>query len=183
MKIENIFSDVCLIEYKNHNDSRGYFRENFNNKVFEENNLDFKSVQDNLSFSKKRGTVRGLHYQTDPYQQAKIVYVLSGKIFDVFVDIRKNSETFGQHGFVELNPNNGCVYIPSGFAHGFCTLEDNTQVFYKVDNYYKRECDSGILWNDKDLAIKWPIDEKNCILSEKDSSLNSFLEIKENING
>ncbi len=182
MKIKNIFSDVHFIEFENHNDDRGYFRENFNYKTLLKNQLDFTSVQDNFSFSKKKGTIRGLHFQTSPYQQAKIIYVLSGCIFDVFVDIRKDSSTFGQYGSVELNSENGYVFIPNGFAHGFCTLEDNTQVFYKVDNYYNIENDSGILWNDVDLGIEWPLDKGDYVLSEKDSTLQNFLQFKEGIN-
>ena len=153
MKVEKIFSDVVLISIEAYEDSRGYFKENYNKRDFKALGVEGDFIQDNLSFSLKKGTIRGLHFQKEPYQQSKIVYVLAGKILDVFVDIRPESKDYGKYGSVELTNSSGCIYIPSGFAHGFCTLENDTIISYKVDNLYSPEYDSGILWNDKDLNI------------------------------
>ena len=174
MEVKEIFSDVKHVIPKKYFDDRGFFTENFNYNELKEAGIDFKSVQDNLSFSKLRGTIRGLHFQKPPYEQAKIIYVLTGEIFDVFVDIRSDSKTFGSYFSVKLNNTNGFLYIPKGFAHGFCTLVDNTNVLYKVDNYYNKNTESGIIWNDEKLNIDWPIDNKFIHLSEKDKNLKQF---------
>ena len=174
MEINNIFSDVKHVIPKKFYDNRGFFTENFNYNELKKIGIDFKSVQDNLSFSKLKGTIRGLHFQKPPYEQSKIIYVLAGEILDVFVDIRENSKTFGNYFSIRLNSENGFLYIPKGFAHGFCTLTDDTSVLYKVDNYYNKDAESGIIWNDKKLNIDWSIDTKLIHLSDKDKNLNQF---------
>lgn len=174
MKVKNIFSDVFYIEPTQFDDSRGFFRENFNYRDLKKNNLEFNSVQDNYSFSKKKGTIRGLHFQSFPYEQAKIVYVASGEILDIFVDIRKDSKNYGEYSSIILNESTGFVLIPKGFAHGFCTLKDETKVLYKVDNYYNLESESGIIWNDSFLNIDWPQLGEPFLISEKDKNLKSF---------
>jgi len=180
MEIKNLFSDVYLFKPNNHEDERGYFRENFNFKALEERGIKFNSVQDNFSHSKNKGTIRGMHFQKEPFAQAKIIYVIKGKIFDVFIDIRPNSKNFGEFSSIELSEESGFIYIPKGFAHGFCTLKDKTSVLYKVDNYYSKEHESGILWNDEELKINWPFDKNSCLLSEKDESMGSFKSMKGN---
>ena len=131
-------------------------------------------MQDNLSFSEQAGTIRGLHYQLDPFEQSKIIYVISGKIFDVFLDIRKSSPTYGKYGSMELTKESGFILVPKGFAHGFCTLEDKTLILYKVDNYYNPDYETGVIWNDQQLSIKWPFSEDLCRLSKKDLMLPNF---------
>tara|TARA_B100001142_G_C14278271_1_gene633783 strand:- start:268 stop:804 length:537 start_codon:yes stop_codon:yes gene_type:complete len=173
---KNLFSGVIHLEPTNFLDERGFFRENFNKRQFEEHSISFEPLQDNFSFSKKEGTIRGLHFQKDPYDQAKIIYVLAGSIFDVFLDIRKNSKTFGMFDSIKLSPDSGCIYIPKGFAHGFCTLEDNTTVMYKVDNYYNKDSESGIKWSDNDLSINWP-KYNEYLISEKDKKLGRFKDL------
>lgn len=161
-------SGVKLIEPIVHEDPRGFFMESYNHKTFFDKGISMQFVQDNHSLSKEKGVLRGLHYQLKPKAQTKLIRVTSGSIFDVVVDIRKNSSTFGQWEAFELSARNKFqLLIPEGFAHGFCTLEANTEVIYKVDNFYSKEHDRGILWNDPRIGIEWPI--QNPILSEKDS--------------
>jgi len=162
-------SDVKLVIPKHYTDERGYFLESFKESEFSEHGIDAKFVQDNVSFSTK-GVLRGLHYQIKPQEQAKLVSVISGEIFDVAVDIRKESPTFGKWvGQTLSEKNHKMLYIPEGFAHGFCTLSDTANVFYKVTNEYSPENDLGIIWNDPNVSISWPI--KNPIVSEKDKKL------------
>ena len=171
--IETSLKGAYLIKPKVFRDERGFFLEFWNEKVFAENGIDAKFVQDNHSLSLKKGVLRGLHFQLSPNAQAKLVRVTRGKVYDVIVDLRKNSETFGKWKGFELSAENfEMVFVPRGFAHGFVTLEDNTEVIYKVDNIYAPDHDSGIIWNDPTLDIDWPI--KNPILSEKDSNLQNF---------
>ena len=160
--------EVILIEPKIFSDNRGFFFENFKEKDFLLNGIT-KLIQDNISHS-TFGVIRGLHYQKNPKAQAKFVTTLRGKIFDVAVDIRKNSPTFGQWvGEILSDENHKSLYIPEGFAHGFCVLSENADVFYKVNNEYSPENERGILWNDPQINIMWPIDMP--ILHKKDSSL------------
>jgi len=141
--------------------------ESYNKRMFNDNGLDTEFVQDNHSLSVEQGVLRGLHYQLAPRAQAKLVRVISGAIYDVVVDIRKGSPTFGQwQGFILSAANKRQLFVPQGFAHGFCTLVPNTEVQYKVDEYYSPENDRGIAWNDPALDIDWPT--ANPILSEKD---------------
>jgi dTDP-4-dehydrorhamnose 3,5-epimerase len=161
--------DLILIEYGRFQDSRGYFMERYNALEFADAGITKTFVQDNFSVSKKN-VIRGLHFQKKPFEQGKLVSVIKGCIFDVAVDIRKDSETFGKWVGIELSEsNNRALWIPEGFAHGFATLEENTIVYYKTTNYYSKEHESGIIWNDKDIMIDWPI--KDPILSEKDRHL------------
>lgn len=177
--IKTKFDDAFLIETKVFGDNRGFFTESYNKKLFEEHGLNFNFVQDNHSLSVETGTLRGLHYQLNPMAQTKLVRVLSGAIYDVIVDLRKGSPTYGEwEGFILSEDNKRQLLVPKGFAHGFCTIVPNTQVFYKVDEYYSPDHDRGIIWNDQDLGIKWPTDEP--ILSQKDQNNPSFSEAENN---
>lgn len=154
-------------------DERGFFIRTFDVQVFELNSLKRYWVQENHSFTKKKGTIRGLHFQHPPHSETKLVRVSKGKIMDVFVDLRLSSPTFGEWNSVELSDeNHKLLYIPRGFAHGFCTLTDNCDVHYKVDNFYIPESEDGILWNDPVLSISWPIQDPS--ISYKDSRLQTF---------
>jgi len=175
--IETSLKGACIIKPKVFRDERGFFLEFWNEKVFAENGIAAKFVQDNHSLSVKKGVLRGLHFQLPPNEQAKLVRVTRGKVYDVIVDLRKNSETFGKWEGFELSAENFQMpFIPRGFAHAYCMLEDNTEFIYKVDNFYAPESDSGIIWNDPDLAINWPT--KDPILSEKDSKLQELKNFK-----
>lgn len=173
--IETKIKDLLIFEPRVFADDRGWFMESFNQQVFEkalaDRGLDIPQfVQDNHSFSKK-GVLRGLHYQLNPHAQGKLVRVVQGRAWDVAVDIRKDSETFGQWVGVELSGENyKQFWIPAGFAHGFIALEDNTQFLYKTTDYYSKECERSIVWNDPDIAIEWPvIGTTSFILTEKDN--------------
>lgn len=164
-------------------DHRGYFSETYNETEFKKAGVYGRYVQDNQSLSVAKGAVRGLHFQIQPFAQDKLIRVISGSILDVAVDIRRDSPTFGQHVTAVLSAENGQqIFVPAGFAHGFCTLEPNTEVFYKVTNYYSPEHDRGIIWNDPDIGIDWPVTPEEAILSDKDRDnprlgdlLNEFL--------
>ncbi|PZD96388.1 dTDP-4-dehydrorhamnose 3,5-epimerase [Paenibacillus sambharensis] len=161
---------AMLLEPVVHGDHRGFFVESYNEQTMNKVGLQFDFVQDNQSLSAEPGVIRGLHYQLNPKAQTKLIRVLSGAIYDVIVDIRKNSPTFGRwEGVILSEYNHRQLLVPKGFAHGFCTLVPHTQVMYKVDEYYSPEHDRGILWNDLDLSIDWPVSE--AILSDKDSRL------------
>lgn len=167
-------SGVILIEPKIFTDSRGAFFETFNERILKEEGIDIPFIQDNQSISSK-GVIRGLHFQRPPYAQGKLVRVIKGAVIDVALDLRANSPTFGRHYVVELNDkNNQMLWIPPGFAHGFSVLEEGTIFFYKVTNYYNSASESGIIYNDIDLNIKWGISDG--IVSEKDKLLPSFKE-------
>ncbi|MFX3632158.1 MAG: dTDP-4-dehydrorhamnose 3,5-epimerase [Candidatus Pristimantibacillus sp.] len=171
--VETKFSGVYIIEPKVHEDSRGFFMETYNRKVFADFGLEYTFAQDNFSYSKEVGTLRGLHYQLQPKAQTKLISVLAGEVYDVVLDIRKSSPTFGQWIGVTLSAvNKRQLVVPQGFAHGFCTLEPDTQVFYKVDEMYSYEHDRGILWNDPALSIDWPTTAP--VLSDKDSKQPLF---------
>ncbi len=159
----------ALIQPKILGDDRGFFMEAFKDAWFRENIEDVTFVQDNQSLSRQVGTVRGLHYQRAPFGQGKLVRCLKGSIFDVAVDIRPASPTFGQWIGETLTAEQGeQLWIPEGFAHGFCTLEPDTEVFYKVTNPYSRDHDAGIAFDDPDIGIVWPIDLTTAMLSDKD---------------
>jgi len=171
--------DVFLIKPKFFKDERGFFVEAYSKKIFQENGIEANFVQDNHSLSVEKGVLRGLHFQTSPHSQSKLVRVTRGKVYDVIVDLRKDSPTYKQWQGFELNENNGLIlFIPKGFAHGFCTLAENTEFMYKVDDFYASECDSGVAWNDPELNINWPI--KKPILSEKDKQLKQLRDLKLN---
>ena len=162
-------SDVCLIKPKKFGNNRGSFMEAFKDHWFKENIADVNYVQDNQSLSSKKGTICGIHYQKSPYGQGKLVRVLKGSIFDVAVDIRQGSDTFGKWVGTTLTADGAeQLWIPDGFLHGFCTLEDDCEVFYKVTNPYDKDSDAGIAFDDPEIGIKWPIDIVDAILSDKD---------------
>ncbi|MES1791733.1 dTDP-4-dehydrorhamnose 3,5-epimerase [Escherichia coli] len=175
--IKTEIPDVLIFEPKVFGDERGFFFESFNQKIFEEavgRKVEF--VQDNHSKSTK-GVLRGLHYQLEPYAQGKLVRCVVGEVFDVAVDIRKSSPTFGKCLEVILSADNKKqLWIPEGFAHGFLTLQDDTEIIYKTTNYYSPEYERAIIWNDEEFSIKWP--SKPDIISQKDSLASAFSSIK-----
>jgi dTDP-4-dehydrorhamnose 3,5-epimerase len=176
MKAEPLaIPEVVLIETRTFADDRGSFSETWNRRAFRDAGIDAEFVQDNHAKSASAGTVRGLHYQAPPHAQGKLVRVVRGAIFDVAVDIRKGSPTYGQWVGATLSAENTHqLWVPAGFAHGYATLEDETEVLYKVTGFYAPECEGGILWNDPDLAIDWPVDTTSALLSEKDLKLPGF---------
>ncbi|HEY0896619.1 MAG TPA: dTDP-4-dehydrorhamnose 3,5-epimerase [Sphingobacteriaceae bacterium] len=174
--IETPISGLVVIEPKIWEDGRGYFYESYNKKLFAAAGINEDFVQDNQSFSQK-GALRGLHAQADPFAQGKLVRVIQGRVWDIAVDIRPGSATFGQHVALELSgENQKMFYIPPGFLHGFLTLEDNTTFLYKVTSFYDKNSEIGVLWNDPDLDIRWGIEESEVLLSEKDRALPTFRE-------
>jgi dTDP-4-dehydrorhamnose 3,5-epimerase len=167
---------VILIRPEVHYDERGFFLESYTKKYFEEAGIKDEFVQDNHSFS-IRNTIRGLHYQEEPYAQSKLIRCISGEILDVVVDIRMDSDTFGKYVSVTLSSENkNMLYIPRGFAHGFLVMSDYAEVIYKTNNYYSRDHERGIIWNDEDIGIDWPV--KNPIISAKDKSWPSLKNIR-----
>jgi len=174
--IETDIKDVYVIEPKIFGDNRGYFEETYQYESFKEAGLDMIFVQDNESKSKK-GVLRGLHFQMQ-YSQGKLVRVLQGEVFDVAVDLRKDSETYGKWTGVKLSSKNKKMfYIPENFAHGFLVLSDEASFAYKCTNLYHPEFDSGIIWNDKDINIEWPLEGiEEILLSDKDRKQQTFRE-------
>lgn len=161
--------EVKIIRPKKHGDARGFFSETFSQRDLQDAGIDIAFVQDNHAFSAEKGTVRGLHFQTPPFAQDKLVRVVRGAIFDVAVDLRFGSPTYGQHVSAVISAEEwNQILVPVGFAHGLVTLEPNTEVLYKVSNYYSPEHDKGILWNDPALEFEWPVDEAEALLSDKD---------------
>ncbi|MBM2818362.1 MAG: dTDP-4-dehydrorhamnose 3,5-epimerase [Nitrosarchaeum sp.] len=170
--------EIILVETKSFSDGRGFFLESFKESVFSKNGIDTKFVQDNFSHSIK-GVLRGLHYQKNSKAQAKLVIALRGEIFDVAVDIRKGSPTYGKWiGEILSEENHKLLYIPEGFAHGFCVLSKEADVLYKVNQEYSPEHENGIIWNDPAIDITWPIDKP--ILLEKDLRLSLLKDIDNN---
>jgi dTDP-4-dehydrorhamnose 3,5-epimerase len=166
---------VKIVIPKTFRDARGAFCETYNRKRFFEHGITLDFVQDNFSSSDEIGTIRGLHFQSNPMAQAKLIRVLRGSIFDVVVDLRRSSPTYGRWIAERLSAADGRqLLVPTGFAHGFCTLEPDTHILYKVTAYYSPENDLGIAWNDPDLAIDWPVQPGNAILSEKDTRHPNF---------
>jgi dTDP-4-dehydrorhamnose 3,5-epimerase len=164
--------DVLRIVPPKREDARGYLVESYHAERFAEIGVRATFVQDNQSGSTQAGTVRGLHFQVPPRAQAKLVRVVRGAIMDAVVDLRRGSPTYGRWCGTNLTAAGGeQLFVPRGFAHGFCTLEANTEVAYKVDDYYAPECDLGILWNDPEIGITWPVDPAAAILSDKDRGL------------
>ncbi|WP_164116060.1 dTDP-4-dehydrorhamnose 3,5-epimerase [Sphingorhabdus sp. Alg239-R122] len=167
--IDTNVRDVKIIAPKRHGDDRGWFSETFRDDWFRAHVADVTFVQDNHSKSAELGTLRGLHFQTPPHGQAKLVRCVTGSIWDVAVDIRKGSPDYGKWAAAELSAENGRqLYIPVGFAHGFVTLTADTEVAYKVTDYYAPECDGGIAWNDSGIDLPWPLPDSGPILSGKD---------------
>ncbi|MCU0356506.1 MAG: dTDP-4-dehydrorhamnose 3,5-epimerase [Cyclobacteriaceae bacterium] len=172
--IETGFAGLVEIQPSVYRDSRGWFIEFYKDEVYQKHGITDVFYQENISFSKK-GVIRGLHFQLPPFEQAKLVSVISGKVLDVVVDIRKNSPTFGQVYTCLLDgEKQNQLMVPGGFAHGFAALED-AYFLYKVSNRYSRESECGIRWDDPDLNIQWPVSEP--IISDKDSKLPSFREL------
>ncbi|AIB16640.1 dTDP-4-dehydrorhamnose 3,5-epimerase (plasmid) [Azospirillum argentinense] len=170
--------DVKIIRPKKFGDHRGFFSETYSRKAFEAAGLLYDFVQDNQSLSAEVGTVRGLHFQLPPFAQDKLVRVVKGAILDVAVDIRKGSPTYGRHVSAVVSAEEwNQILVPIGFAHGFCTLEPNTEVIYKVTNFYSAEHDRGLLWNDPDLGIDWPVAADKALLSDKDRKQPRFAEL------
>lgn len=171
-------TDVKLLTPKKHGDHRGFFSEVYNKKAFAEAGVEIDFVQDNHSLSAEKGTMRGLHFQTPPFAQDKLVRVVRGSVFDVAVDLRRGSPTYGQHVSAVVSAEEwNQILVPAGFAHGFMTLETDTEVIYKVSNYYAPDHDEGILWNDPALGIEWPVAEGEAVLSDKDRRQPLFAEI------
>ncbi|MEH7377021.1 dTDP-4-dehydrorhamnose 3,5-epimerase [Neobacillus drentensis] len=180
--IETSLPGVMFIEPKLIGDHRGWFMETYSEARLQEAGIDVKFVQDNQSFSAAKGTLRGLHYQLHPKAQTKLVRCTKGVIFDVAVDLRKGSHTFGRWFGIELSAENKRqLLIPKGFAHGFLTLTEDVEVQYKVDHLYAPECDRGISWNDPTIGIEWPV-EMTPILSTKDKMAPLLADAENNFN-
>jgi dTDP-4-dehydrorhamnose 3,5-epimerase len=179
LKIINTnIEDLLIIEPQIFGDSRGYFFESYNNSKFSENGLNFKFIQDNEAKSKK-GVLRGLHFQTPPFAQTKLIRAIEGEILDVVVDLRSSSKTFGKSLSFKLSETNKRqLLVPKGFAHGYIVLSEEAIVSYKVDEVYKPDFESGIIWNDENLNIDWILDESEIELSVKDTVLPKFNSFK-----
>ena len=173
--------DVILIEPQRFSDERGFFEETFNKIAYEKLGIQEEFVQDNRSLSRDAYVIRGLHFQTPPYAQDKLVRVSRGSVLDVIVDIRRGSPTFSKHVSAIISAENGCqIWIPKGFAHGFCTLEPNTEFVYKVTEYYAADSDNGLFWADPELGIDWPIpDGMKPIVSERDERQPKLVDMPE----
>lgn len=162
-----------------HYDKRGFFMRVYDDELFKEHGIHREWVNENHSHSGKKGIIRGLHFQVEPFTETKLIRCIRGSIFDVAVDVRKNSSTFGRWIGLELTEENKkMLYIPRGFAHGFCTLSDISEVVYKVDNYYSQVHERGLIWNDSALGIEWPVTDP--ILSSKDQKNMSLQKLLEN---
>lgn len=183
-KIETPIKGLCVIKPRVFGDNRGFFLESWNRREFEQLGITCAFVQDNHSKS-KRGVLRGLHMQTK-HTQAKLIRCIKGKIFDVVVDLRKDSQTFGKYFAIELSEENKLMlFIPKNFAHGFLVISEEDEVIYKADDYYDSESDTGIIWNDSEINIDWKlkeygIKEEDLIISEKDRKLPAFREFRKN---
>lgn len=168
--------DLIIIEPKVFKDNRGFYLETYKKSEFQKNRIKEEFLQDNFSFSTKK-VLRGMHFQKDPHSQGKLIWVAKGEVFDVAVDLRKNSPTFKKwFGIVLSEENKKMFYIPAGFAHGFCVLSEEAQFSYKVTKEYAPESESGFIWDDKDIKIKWPVN--NPVVSEKDLKLPEFKDLK-----
>jgi dTDP-4-dehydrorhamnose 3,5-epimerase len=180
--IKRKFAGVCEIQLNPIFDQRGFFMRTWDIDLFKKSGLQHNWVQENHSRSEKKGIIRGVHFQFPPFSETKLVRCIKGAILDVFVDLRKDSESFGQWDSIELNEENKkMILVPKGFAHGFCTLSEISEVVYKVDNNYSKEHEAGIIWNDETLSIKWPVID--AIISERDSGNMTFTEFKNRFKG
>ncbi len=176
ISIESLkISDIKILRPQKHGDDRGFFSETYNKNDLAEAGIELDFVQDNQSLSQHAGTIRGLHFQGAPWAQAKLVRVVRGRILDVAVDMRRSSPTFGQWVSAEISASEwNQILVPVGFAHGICTLEPDTELIYKVTNYYAPSCDFGVRWNDPKLNIPWPFGEDKLTLSPRDRALPLF---------
>lgn len=181
MLVEKTFiKDLVVLTPTIHGDDRGYFFESYNRKSLEANNLNIEFVQDNESYS-KHGTLRGLHFQTGDHAQTKLVRAVYGKILDIAVDLRPSSTTFGKYFSIELSSENKKqLLVPQGFAHGFLVLSDDATVQYKCDRYYNKDAESGIRFDDTELAIDWCLTREKLIIIQRDLDFKSFKEFKQN---
>ncbi len=179
MEIRSLpIADIKLVIPEIHRDVRGFFSETYSRRAMASAGIGAEFVQDNHALSVAAGTLRGLHFQVPPHAQGKLVRVARGAMFDVAVDIRAGSPTFGRHVSTVLSAENWMqVWNPPGFAHGYCTLEPNTEVIYKVTDYYAPDCDRGLRWDDAALGIQWPVDRAAITVSEKDRSQPSLKEM------
>ncbi|MDN7146269.1 dTDP-4-dehydrorhamnose 3,5-epimerase [Liquorilactobacillus mali] len=176
---ETKLQDVKIIEPAVFGDNRGFFTESYSDKDFKAAGIDFNFIQDNHSLSSQAGVLRGLHFQRGKAAQTKLIRVVTGAVLDVIVDVRKGSPTYGEwEGYILSESNHRQLLVPRGFAHGFVTLTDNVNFLYKCDNYYNAQADGGIAFDDPTLAINWPIDIENAILSEKDKKHPTFKEFE-----
>lgn len=175
--IKTGINDLLIVKPKVFEDERGFFMESFSEREFKKAGIDIYFRQDNHSMSCKKGVLRGLHLQLPPYTQTKLVRVTKGSVFDVAVDLRKKSSTYGKWRGFKLSANNHIMlFIPQGFAHGFCSLEENTEFMYKNDNFYEPDSEVAIQWNDIDLNIDWPLE--NVIISKKDNNAMKFKDFR-----
>lgn len=173
--LKSEIEDLIIIQIEKNEDQRGYFARTWDKKIFEVQGLNSNLVQCNTSFSKKAGTLRGMHFQDSPFEEIKLVRCTKGKIFDVIIDLRPKSLTFKKWVSIELSEKNlKMVYVPEGCAHGFQTLEDNSEVFYQVSQFYSPQHENGIRWNDPTFQIKWPLHVVE--ISEKDKTRYLFTE-------
>lgn len=173
MDIETLaIPDVKIVRPKKFGDARGFFSETYSARAFAEAGIPDVFVQDNHSYSALAGTVRGLHFQRAPRVQAKLVRVVRGRIWDVAVDLRRSSPSYGRWVAAEISAEGwNQIYVPGGFAHGFCTLQADTEIAYKVTDYYAPAEDGGVFWQDEDLAVDWPVAAASAVLSDKDKAL------------
>lgn len=178
MNILERWGGVYIIQSEPQEDERGFFMRVYDDTTFKQFGIHRVWVQENHSLIVGKGTIKGMHFQVPPFQETKLIRVIRGEIYDVFVDLRRDSPAFGQWGCITLSAaKKEMLYLPRGFAHGFCTLTSYCEVLYKMDNYYADKYESSIKWDDPDLDIEWPVD--NPIISEKDAKAESFKEFKE----
>ena len=179
MKVTQLsIPDVMILEPERFSDRRGFFSETYNRRRLAEHGIELDFVQDSHSLSGPKGTVRGLHFQSPPFAQDKLIRVVRGSIHDVAVDLRRGSPTYGRHVAAVISARAwNQILVPIGFAHGFCTLEPDTEIVYKVTDYYSPEHELGILWSDPDLGIEWPVLEETAVLSPKDRNLPRLRDI------
>ncbi|HYM30467.1 MAG TPA: dTDP-4-dehydrorhamnose 3,5-epimerase [Candidatus Cybelea sp.] len=172
--------EIKLLQPARHKDDRGWFMESWNRKALAAHGITADFVQDNVALSNAKGTVRGLHFQLPPHAQGKLVRAAQGAIFDVAVDVRRGSPRYGRHASATLTAEGGeMLWVPAGFAHGYCTLTDRAEVAYKVTDYYAPSAERGIRWNDAVLAISWPVTERDAVVGERDAALPAFQNLAE----
>jgi len=171
--VETLLKGACVIDLEKREDDRGFFARTFCQREFAEHGLELQVAQCNISFNERKGTLRGMHYQVPPFEEAKLVRCTMGGIYDAIIDLRRRSPTFGQSFGIELTAQSRrMLYVPRGFAHGYQTLERDTEVFYQMSQFYSSEHSRGVRWNDPAFGIKWPPDER--IINERDRKYPDF---------